>query len=97
MVHISTLHTLNILQGGGSPQLYNTAVREQHPRSHHKGATGRVQTGDRRYPVLCQPTWTRHANSNREAAEFRVKWGLNLNCIGNLNIYRSLRRTREWT
>ena len=26
---------------------------EQHPRSHHKGAIGRVQTGDQRYPVLC--------------------------------------------
>ena len=24
-----------------------------HPRSHHKGATGRVRTGDQRYPVLC--------------------------------------------
>ena len=30
-----------------------TTVREQHPRSHHKGATDRVRTGDRRYPVLC--------------------------------------------
>ena len=30
-----------------------TTVREQHPRSHHKGATGRVRTGDQRYPVLC--------------------------------------------
>ena len=23
-----------------------TTVREQHPRSHHKGATGRVRTGE---------------------------------------------------
>ena len=30
-----------------------TTVREQHPTSHHKGATNRVQTGDRRYLVLC--------------------------------------------
>ena len=30
-----------------------TTVREQHPRSHHKGATGRVRTGNQRYPVLC--------------------------------------------
>ena len=38
-----------------------TTVREQHPRSHHKGATvanatsgkGRVRTSDRRHPVLC--------------------------------------------
>ena len=30
-----------------------TTVREQNPRSHHKGATGRVRTGDRRHPVLC--------------------------------------------
>ena len=30
-----------------------TTVREQRPRSHHKGATGRVRTGDQRYPVLC--------------------------------------------
>ena len=43
---------------------FNTTTvrpREQHPRSHHKGATdvnaiggkGRVRTGDRRHPVLC--------------------------------------------
>ena len=33
-----------------------TTVREQHPRSHHKGATGRVRTGNQLYPVLwdCQ-------------------------------------------
>ena len=31
----------------------STTVREQHPRSHHKGPTGRVRTGDKRYPVLC--------------------------------------------
>ena len=45
-----------------------TTVREQHHRSHHKGAAnanatggkGRVQTGDRRHPVLCpSPTRTR--------------------------------------
>ena len=28
-------------------------VREKRRRSHHKGATGRVRTGDQRYPVLC--------------------------------------------
>ena len=31
-----------------------TTVREQRPRSHHKGTTGRVRTGDQRYPVLCR-------------------------------------------
>ena len=31
-----------------------TTVREQNPRSHYKGATGRVRTGDQRYPVLCR-------------------------------------------
>ena len=30
------------------PRLFGT-----NPRSHHKGATGRVQTGDQRLPVLC--------------------------------------------
>ena len=30
-----------------------TTVGEQNPRSHHKGATGRVRTGDRLHPVLC--------------------------------------------
>ena len=30
-----------------------TTVREQSHRSHYKGATGRVLTGDQRYPVLC--------------------------------------------
>ena len=30
------------------PRLFGT-----NPWSHHKGATGRVQTGDRRLPVLC--------------------------------------------
>ena len=25
----------------------------KNPRSHHKGATGRVRTGDQRLPVLC--------------------------------------------
>ena len=28
-----------------------TTFREPHPRSHHKGSTDRVQTGDRLYPV----------------------------------------------
>ena len=31
-----------------------TTFQEQLPRSHHKGATGRVRTGDRLYPVLRQ-------------------------------------------
>ena len=33
-----------------------TTVRDQSPRSHHKGVTGRVRTGDKRYPALyhCQ-------------------------------------------
>ena len=30
-----------------------TTVLEQRPRSHHKGATGRVRTWNQRYPVLC--------------------------------------------
>ena len=30
-----------------------TTVRDQIPRSHHKGATGRFQTGDQPYPALC--------------------------------------------
>ena len=30
------------------PRLFGT-----NPRSHHKGATGRVRTGDQRLPVLC--------------------------------------------
>ena len=30
-----------------------TTVWGLHPRSHHKGATGRVRTGNRLYPVLC--------------------------------------------
>ena len=43
-------------KGGGSQQLYYhdcSEVREQRPRTHHKGATGRVLTGDQLYPVLC--------------------------------------------
>ena len=37
-----------------------TTVREQHPRSHHKGTIGslRVQTGYQLYPVMSFPTWT---------------------------------------
>ena len=35
-------------------EVRHTTFREQHPRSHHKGATGTVRTGDQRYPVLCQ-------------------------------------------
>ena len=30
-----------------------TTIREQRPRSHHKGATGRIRPGDQRYPILC--------------------------------------------
>ena len=30
------------------PRLFGT-----NPRSHHKGATGRVRTGDQRLPILC--------------------------------------------
>ena len=33
--------------------LFTTTVREQNPRSHHKGPTSRVRTGDQEYPVLC--------------------------------------------
>ena len=50
------LHILHIkLQGGGRrfaaallPRLFG-----KNPRSHHKGATGRVRTGDQRLPDLC--------------------------------------------
>ena len=31
-----------------------TTVREQRPRSHHKGATGRVRTCNQQYQVLCE-------------------------------------------
>ena len=34
-------------------QVITTSVWEQHPRSLHKGATGRVWTGNQQYPVLC--------------------------------------------
>ena len=30
-----------------------TNIREQPSRSHHKGATARVRTGDQRYPIPC--------------------------------------------
>ena len=30
-----------------------TTVRDRNPTSHHKGATGRVRTGDQLFPVLC--------------------------------------------
>ena len=46
-----------ILKGGS---FITTSVWDQNPRSHHKGATGRLRTGDQRYPVLSLPTWTRH-------------------------------------
>ena len=41
------------------PRLFGT-----NPRTHHKGATGRVRTGDQRFPVLChcqfgQENWLR--------------------------------------
>ena len=35
------------------PSFITTTVREQRPRSHHKGAIGRVRTGNQRLPVLC--------------------------------------------
>ena len=41
------------LQGGGSPQLYYYDG-SGHARSHHKGAAGRVRTGDKRHPALCR-------------------------------------------
>ena len=34
-------------------QVTTTTVWKQHPRSLHKGTTGRVWTGDQLYPVLC--------------------------------------------
>ena len=33
------------------PRLFGNNIHDS--RSHHKGATGRVRTGDQRYPVLC--------------------------------------------
>ena len=44
----------------GRRSFITTTVREQRPRSHLKGATGRVRTGDQRYPVYAI------ANSSRE-------------------------------
>ena len=41
------------LKGGGSPQLYCHDCSGTSPSSHHKGAIGRVRTGDKWYPVLC--------------------------------------------
>ena len=38
---------------GRSPQLYYHDCSGRIP-GHHKGATGRVRTGDQRLPVLCQ-------------------------------------------
>ena len=49
----SLTYSKHLDKGGGSPQLIITTVREQNPRSNHKGATGRVQTCDQLYPVLC--------------------------------------------
>ena len=39
-------------------------VWELRPRSHHKGATCRVRTGDQRYPVLC------HCQLRQDIPEF---------------------------
>ena len=47
------LMTWLIIKAEVSRSFITTTVREQRPRSHHKGATGRVRTGDQRYPVLC--------------------------------------------
>ena len=41
------------VRGGVFADLITTTVRERHLRSHYKGATGRVRTGDQRHPVLC--------------------------------------------
>ena len=51
-VWVSNSHT--ILLKVGVHCSFNTAtIWEQNPRSHHKGATGRVRTGNQPYPVLC--------------------------------------------
>ena len=51
-------YILKLAKCGFSPQLLViTTIRDRNPRSHHKGATGRVRTGDQLYPgmipVLC--------------------------------------------
>ena len=54
------------LQGWGLPQLITTTVlaREQRPRSHHKGSTGRVEEATnciQFYAIAnLDKTWTRH-------------------------------------
>ena len=50
----SVTSTVNLLKAGVRRSfIAKTQVREQRPRSHHKSATGRVRTGNQRYPVLC--------------------------------------------
>ena len=53
----------------------------KNPRSHHKGATSRVRTGDQRLPVLCHcqlgqdiPTNTRHKNWNLRTRKSSCQW-----------------------
>ena len=45
----------------------------KNPRSHHKGATGRVRTGDQRLPVLCHCQLGQDIPNEREADDLDLK------------------------
>ena len=56
MFLISRYHNITNLKAEVLCSFITMTLLEQNPRSHHKGATGRVQTGNQLYPVLgyCQ-------------------------------------------
>ena len=49
-----------------------TSSREQHPRSHHKGATARVRTGDQQYPVLCNCQLGQDTDDTIQVSKVRI-------------------------
>ena len=66
-MHLTTMRTCHVkihfrsewasLKAEVRRSFITTTIREQRPRSHHKGAIGRVRTGDQRplIRLVCQP------------------------------------------
>ena len=68
-----------------------TTVLEQRPRSHHKGATGRVRSGDQRYPVLFHSSCQSGQDmAMTEGIIVKVVAGVNSKLLNGLWIHRKL-------
>ena len=87
---------LGFFPKGRGSKATTTTIREQCPRPHHKGATGRVRTENQQFPVLCHCQLGQDIPHSTHRSSLRSSTSLkNQNYILFINIFNLERVQRR--